>query len=109
MNLTTLICIDKVGHSFDLWIVLVSGYKYHQERYKSCFDFEGLRLGFLTVERIDLAARQHIRKDKVLENLYSLRGPSFVIVLEGVEEVFTCTVPLTLQRYQVRSRQRRDP
>ena len=96
MDFTSLICVHKIGHGLDLWVVLVSIFKHDQRGYKVVSIFYS-RFGLLTVEWIDLAACQHVCKNQVLENLYSLRRPGFVIVLEGVEEVFTCSVPWTLQ------------
>ena len=54
-----------------------------------------LRLGLLTVKRIDLTSSQHVGKHEVLEDLYPLLRPSFVVVTERLEEVLAGLVPLT--------------
>ena len=60
-------------------------YKFHQ------------RFRLLAVKRIDLATGEHVSKYKILENLYSLNGTSFVVVPKRVKEIFTGAVPLTWQ------------
>lgn len=54
-----------------------------------------LRFGLLTVEGIDLTSSEHIGQNKVLEHLYSLWRPSFVVVSERLEEIFARSIPLT--------------
>lgn len=53
------------------------------------------RLCLLTVERIDLASRQHVREHEVLKHLDPLRGSCLVVVPERLKEVFACALPLT--------------
>lgn len=76
MDLAPLIRVDEIRHRLDLGVVLV-----------------WLRL--LTVERVDLAARQHVRKHEILEHLDPLLRTRLVVVLERLEEVLTRTIPLT--------------
>lgn len=70
MDLTSLICIDKIGHSLDLGIALVS-----MTSMNSFLDDRetNLRFGFLAVERIYFAACKHVGQNKVFENLNTLR------------------------------------
>lgn len=53
-----------------------------------------VRFRFLTVKRIDFTARQHVCQDQVFEYLNPLRRTGLVIVPEGFEEIFTCSIPL---------------
>lgn len=76
MDLAPLIRVDEIRHRLDLGVVFV-----------------WLRL--LTVERVDLAARQHVRKHEILEHLDPLLRTRLVVVLERLEEVLTRTIPLT--------------
>lgn len=43
---------------------------------------ENVRLGFLTVERVDLATCEHVGKNEVFQNLNPLWRASLVVVLE---------------------------
>ena len=53
-----------------------------------------IRLGFLTVEGVDLAARKHIGEYEVLQDLYALWRTGLIVILERVEEVLASSIPL---------------
>lgn len=76
MNFSALIGIYKVSHCLDLWVVLV-------------------RLCLLGVEWVNFRSSEHVREDKILEDLDALRRAGFVIVAEGLKKVFRCTIPLS--------------
>ena len=76
MHFTSLVRVNQVSHGLYLRIVLV-------------------RLGFLTVEGVDLTPCEHVGEDEVLEDLDTLRGTCFVVVAERFEKIFACAIPLT--------------
>lgn len=80
VDLAPLVRVDEVRHRLDLGVVLV-------------------RLRLLAVERVDLAAREHVREHEVLEHLDPLRRARLVVVLEGLEEVLARAVPLPCTTY----------
>ena len=71
MDFTSLICVHKIGHGLDLWVVLVAIFKHDQRGYKVVSILYS-RFGLLTVEWIDSASGQHIGQHEVLEDLNSL-------------------------------------
>ncbi len=109
MHFATLVRVYQVSHCLYLRIVLVPEAAVSM-RMTSRSVVNDLRLGLLTVERIDLAARQHVSKHKILEHLYPLRRTGFVVILEGVEEVFARTIPLAYNTNEIRThdKQRRS-
>lgn len=70
LHIPSLVCGDQTCHRDDLRIVLVpeliSAY-FLIVRHGS-----GSRLRLLRVERVDIAPHEHVGKDHILENLYTL-------------------------------------
>ena len=54
-----------------------------------------VRLSLLTIEGIDFAAHEHIRKYKVLQHLDTLLAARLIIVPKALKEVLIRTIPLT--------------
>jgi hypothetical protein len=76
VNFSALIGIYEICHCLDLRVILVW-------------------LCLLGVERVDFRSGEHVRQDKVFEDLDALWRASFVIVAEGLEEIFRSTIPLS--------------
>jgi hypothetical protein len=78
VDLSSLICINKICHSLDLWIVFVSA-KRNKRRKEEPRKGE-LRFGFLTIKRIDFASSEHVGKNEIFEDLYSLGRTRLIII-----------------------------
>lgn len=60
-------------------------------------DKEGVkdvRLRLLRVERVDVAAHEHVTEDEVLQHLHPLWTPTLVKLLEALKEVCRCLSPV---------------
>ena len=55
-----------------------------------------IRLCLLTVEWVDFASGQHIRKHKIFQDLNTLWTSCLIVIPETLEEIFACTIPLAL-------------
>lgn len=66
-DVVLLVCIDQVGHSQHLPIVLV-------------------RLGLLSIKGVHAALHQHVGQHQILETLYSPHRTSFIVVFERLSE-----------------------
>lgn len=55
---------------------------------------QDVRLRLLRVERVDVAAHEHVTEDEILQHLHSLRTPALVKLLEALKEVRRCLSPV---------------
>ena len=77
VDLSSLICINKIRHSLDLRIVFVS-VKRNKGRKEE--PSRGVRFGFLTIKRIDFASSKHVGKNEIFEDLYSLGRTRLIVI-----------------------------
>lgn len=92
-----MVCVNEISHSSDLRVVLVARSPSNKSQGHKSEDWWDIRLGLLTVERVDLTTDKHVGQYEVLQDLNPLSGTGFVVVLEGFEEVFRGAIPFLYQ------------
>ena len=94
MDFSALVCIHEIRHGCNLRIVLVAILGLSVESEQVVVD--DLRLGLLTVERVNLTAHEHVGQYEIFEHLNTLRRTCLIIVPEGLKEILASAIPVPL-------------